>query len=154
MEERKSRFQGSSIVESSFNCLPKTQPAECVCVAIEMVYAKPASYAAWFTCVRHSGILTPNCPAVDLSLHQMGNITADAVFIWTSPFRWVMASLLLKVELDLKYRCKIWFHLMVFPGKKGMGVLEAPNYVCNFKKMKIVLLGCPFLCRSWATCFT
>lgn len=41
MTEIKASSKWSYIVESSFNCFPKTQPAECVWVAIEMAVTEP-----------------------------------------------------------------------------------------------------------------
>lgn len=56
MTEIKASSKWSYIVESSFNCLPKTQPAECVWVAIEMAVSEPPlSMPVWCICSRQSG---------------------------------------------------------------------------------------------------
>lgn len=60
-----------------------------------------------------------------------------------------MASLPLKLELDLKYRPKIFFHFIFFlrwvgGEKEEMGVRKALNYACNFKKIKNNITGFSF----------
>lgn len=60
MTEIKASSKWSYIVESSFNCLPKTQPAECVWVAIEMAVSEPPlSMPVWCICSRQDPLSEP-----------------------------------------------------------------------------------------------
>lgn len=75
--EIKASSKRSYVVESSFNCLPKTRPAECVWVAIEMAVTEPPliMYGVYVSGTQDP---THNWPIADLSPLQMANVTAYA----------------------------------------------------------------------------
>lgn len=87
MTEIQASSKWSYIVESSFNCFPKTQPAECVWVAIEMAVPEPRLIMHVWCRVAALRTPTHSWPGGDRSRLQMLNVIAGAVLSDFSSFR-------------------------------------------------------------------